>query len=110
VDLLAAGADASVEGDVEGVEGGFPAVGPAFAAVAGGVQGHGGQVEALEGGLFGGEVAAGVDGAAVAGVQRFQRVGGGDDGADLPVEEPVAESGFGRFGSALMVGPLKRVS
>ena len=36
-------------GDVEGVEGGLPPVGPAFAAAAGGVQAHDRQVEALEG-------------------------------------------------------------
>jgi hypothetical protein len=34
--LPASGAEAAVEGDVEGVEGGLPPVGPALAAAAGG--------------------------------------------------------------------------
>jgi hypothetical protein len=45
--LAAAGPEAAVEGDVEGVEGGFPLVGPALAAAAGGVKADDGQVEVL---------------------------------------------------------------
>jgi hypothetical protein len=59
--LLPACAEAAVEGDVEGVEGGLPPVGPALAASAGGVQADDDEVEVLEGGLLGGEVAAGLD-------------------------------------------------
>src|SRR6266516_6118904 len=84
--LLPAGADAAVEGDVEGVEGGLPAVGPAPPAGPGGVQADDGQIQVLEGGLLVGEVAAGLDRAAEAGVEAFDGVGGGDDGADLGVE------------------------
>src|SRR6266480_6260200 len=62
--LLPARAEAAVEGDVEGVQGGLPPVGPPLAALPGRVQAHDGQVQALEGCLLGGEVAAGVDGAA----------------------------------------------
>jgi len=40
----------------------------------------------LEGGLLGGEVAAGLDRAAEPGVQRLDRVGGGDQRPDLGVE------------------------
>jgi hypothetical protein len=46
----------------------------------------------LEGGLLGGEVAAGLDRAAEPGIQRLDRVGGADQRADLLVEEPVAKS------------------
>ena len=53
---------APVKGDVEGVEGGLPPVGPALAAPAGGVQAHDRQIEALERGLLGGEMPAGVHG------------------------------------------------
>src|SRR6266498_3748229 len=38
-------------GDVEGIEGGLPPVGPPLAALPGGVQTHDRQVQALEGGL-----------------------------------------------------------
>ena len=51
--LAAAGGDAAVEGDVEGVECGLPAVGPALPAAAGGVEGYDGEVEDLHRGLFG---------------------------------------------------------
>src|ERR1700744_1181310 len=54
--------EAAVEGDVEGVQGGLPPVGPPLAALPGRVQAHQCQVEALQGGLFGREVAAGVHG------------------------------------------------
>lgn len=84
--LLPAGAEAPVDGDLEGVQRGLPAVGPADPPAPGGVQGHRGQVQALEGGLLGGEVPAGVDRAVVAGVQGLDRVRGADDGADLAVE------------------------
>jgi hypothetical protein len=40
----------------KGVHRALPAVAPAHAALAGGVQGQGGQIEALEGGEFVGEV------------------------------------------------------
>jgi hypothetical protein len=58
IGLLPAGAEAAVEGDVEGVEGG----------------------------LLVGKVAAGVDRAAELRVEGFDGVGGGDDRADLGVE------------------------
>jgi hypothetical protein len=45
--LLPPGGQASVEGDVEGVEGGFPAVGPALLYLAGGVQAHDREVDAF---------------------------------------------------------------
>src|SRR6516225_9887115 len=84
--LLPACAEAAVEGDVEGVEGGLPPVGPSLAAAAGRVETHDGQVQALEGGLLGGEVAAGVDGAAQPGVDRLDGICGADDGSYLPVK------------------------
>src|ERR1039457_5099585 len=84
--LLLSGAQAAVEGDVEGVEGGLPAVGPALAALPGGVQAHDRQVQALEGGLLGGEVAAGVYCAPQPGVDRLDRICRADDGPYFPVE------------------------
>ena len=60
--LLPSRAEAAVEGDVEGVEGGLPPVGPPLAAPAGGVQAHDRHVQALECGVLGGEMAAGVHG------------------------------------------------
>jgi transposase InsO family protein len=84
--LLPAGAEAPVEGDVEGVEGGLPSVGPPPAAAPGRVQADDGQVQALEGGLLGREVPAGADRAAEAGVEALDRVGRGDHGADLGVK------------------------
>ena len=45
--LLPPGGQSSVEGDVEGVEGGFPAVGPALLYLAGGVQAHDREVDAF---------------------------------------------------------------
>src|SRR5213083_986067 len=84
--LLPSGGQAPVEGDVEGVEGGLPPVGPAFAALPGRVQAHDRQVQALEGGLLGGEVAAGADGSAQPGVDRLDRIRGADDGPYFPVE------------------------
>ena len=45
--------EAAVEGDVEGVQGGLPPVGPPLAALPGRVQAHQCEVEALQGGLFG---------------------------------------------------------
>src|SRR4051812_17256860 len=51
--LAAAGGDAAVEGDVERVEGGFPAVGPAGAAPAGGGEGADGQGQHFQRRLFG---------------------------------------------------------
>src|SRR3954470_16091831 len=63
VELLAtAGGDAAaVEGDVERVECGLPAVGPAGAALAGGVKAADGQVQHFQRRLFGGEIASSVD-------------------------------------------------
>src|SRR5215469_15051134 len=84
--LLPARAEAAVEGDVEGVEGCLPPVGPPLAALPGRVEAHEGQVEALEGGLLGGEVAAGVHRAAQPGVDRLDRVGRADHCPDLAVE------------------------
>src|SRR5260370_41920615 len=77
---------AAVGGDVEGVEGGLPAVGPALAALPCGVQAHDRQVEALEGGLLGREVAAGVHGSPEPGIDWLDGVGRADDGPYFPVE------------------------
>lgn len=57
--MLAAWAEPSFERDLESVEGGFPAGGPAFAAGAGRIQAHHYQVDTLERGLLVGEVPAG---------------------------------------------------
>ena len=50
--LLASRAQAAVEGDVEGVQGGLPPVGPPLAAPPGRVQAHDRHVEALQAGLL----------------------------------------------------------
>ena len=63
--LLPFGGQASVEGDLEGVERGDPAVGPASLVGAGGVQAYDRQVDTLECGLFLGEMSSGVDRSAV---------------------------------------------
>jgi hypothetical protein len=49
----------------------LPPVAPPLASLAAGVQAHDGEVEALEGGLLGREVAAGFHGAPVAGIERL---------------------------------------
>jgi hypothetical protein len=71
--LLASGGQASVEGDLEGVEGGFPAVGPASLALAGGIEAHDREVDALQRGHLGREVPPGVDCAPDPGVDRLNR-------------------------------------
>jgi hypothetical protein len=71
--LLSSCRQASVEGDVEGVEGALPPVAPPLPPAAGGIEAHEREVEALEGGLLGGEVAAGVHGAPQPGVDRLDR-------------------------------------
>jgi hypothetical protein len=55
-------------------------------AAAGGVEADDDQVEVFESGLFGREVAAGLDRAAEPGVEALDGIRGGDDGADLHVE------------------------
>jgi hypothetical protein len=70
--------DSSLEGYSECVEGGLPSHRPACSVSACGVEGSGGEVEALQGGRVVGEVPLGSDGASVAGVERLDRVGGVD--------------------------------
>src|SRR6266480_7934628 len=72
--FLPARAEAAVEGDVEGVEGGLPPAGPPLPALPGRVQARDRQVEALEGGLLGREVPAGLHGTPEPGVDRLDRV------------------------------------
>jgi hypothetical protein len=72
-ELLAAGGDTSVEGDVERVQCGFPPVGPAGAAFAGRVEAGDGEVEDLQCGLLGREVPASVDRTAEPGVEALDR-------------------------------------
>src|SRR5579859_4720188 len=84
--LAAAGGDAAVEGDVEGAQGGFPAVGPAGASFAGRVEAAHGQVQHLQRRSLGGEMASGVDRTAEPRVDGLDGVGGTDDAADLDVE------------------------
>src|SRR6266852_6251181 len=84
--LLASRAEAAVEGDVEGVQGGLPPVGPPLPAAAGGVQAHDRQVQALQGGLLGREVAAGVHRPPQPGINGFDRVCRADDRPYFPVE------------------------
>jgi hypothetical protein len=84
--LAAADGESAVEGDVECLERGLPAHGPAFAALAGGVQAHDGHVDALQRGGLVGEVPAGADGLADARVDAFDRVGRADDPTDLDVD------------------------
>src|SRR5204863_5688797 len=83
---LASRAEAAVEGDVEGVQGGLPPVGPPLAAPAGRVQAHDRQVQAFQGGLLGREVTAGIDGPPEAGVDRLDRVRRADHRPYFPVE------------------------
>ena len=94
--LLSSGGQASVEGDVEGVEGCLPPVGPALSGGAFRVQVHDGQVDAFECGGLGREVASGLDRAADARVDRFDGVGRVGDPAYLGVE--------GREGNELSPG------
>src|SRR5205814_4756194 len=81
--LLPACAEAAVEGDVEGVQGGLPPVGPPLPSSPGGVQADDDEVGVLAGGLLGGEVAAGPDRAAEPGAEALDRVGRADQRADL---------------------------
>lgn len=90
--LLSSGGESAFEGDVEGVECGFPPGDPAFLSGAGGVEAHDRHVDAFQGCLLVGEVPASSDGAADAGVDRLDRVGRAHHRPDLGVEEPVAES------------------
>src|SRR5581483_8045962 len=55
-------------------------------SAAGGVEADDDEVKVLEGGLLGGEVAAGLDRAAEPGVEALDRVGGADQRADLLIE------------------------
>src|SRR5205823_14817702 len=73
--LAAAGGDAAVEGDVEGAQGGCPAVGPAGASLAGGVEAADGQVQHFQRRLLGGEMASGVDRTAEPRVDGLDGVG-----------------------------------
>src|SRR2546421_7538516 len=82
--LAAAGSDAAVEGDVEGAQGGLPAVGPANPSLAGGVEAADGQVQHLQRRLLGGEMASGVDRAAEPGVERLDGVGTRYEGRRRP--------------------------
>src|SRR5437764_6800346 len=84
--LAAAGGDAAVEGDVEGAQGSLPAVGPAGASLAGGVEAADGQVQHFQRRSLGGEMASGVDRTAESGVDGLDGVGAADDAADLDVE------------------------
>jgi hypothetical protein len=65
--------EAAVEGHLEGVEGGFPAVGPALLAFPGRVEAHHGEVEDLHRGLLVREVATGVDRPTEPGVEALDR-------------------------------------
>lgn len=71
--LFSGGGQAAVEGDFERVEGGLPADHPATLAGVGRVEATDGEVDALERGLLVGEVAAGFDRAADAGVDPVSR-------------------------------------
>src|SRR3954471_6429710 len=89
--LVGLGVDAVVEGQGEGVEGGLPAGDPALAAAAGGVEAADRQVDALERGLLGREVAAGAHRAAQPGVHALDRVGAVEHAADLEI---VGQEGY----------------
>src|SRR2546421_4355355 len=84
--LAAADGNAAVEGDVEGVQRGLPPVGPAGSSLAGGVEAGDGKVQHFQRGLFGREMAAGVDSSAESGVEALDGVGTTHDAADLDVE------------------------
>ena len=84
--LHLSGGQASVEGDLEGVERGFPSVGPALLSLAGGVEAHDREVDALQRGRLGREVPAGVDCAPDPGVDALDGIGGANDRADFPVK------------------------
>jgi hypothetical protein len=86
LELLARCGESAVEGDVDGVQCGLPAHGPAGLALAGGVQGHDRHVDALQRGLLIGEVIAGLDRPANPGVDGLDGVGRADDAADLGAE------------------------
>src|SRR4051794_28711880 len=89
--LVAGRVDSALEGDGERVQRGLPAHRPSCLALASGVEGPGDEVETLQRGLVLGEMAAGLDRAAVAGIQAFDRVCAADDAPDLDVVEAVAE-------------------
>lgn len=77
--------DSSFESYRECVEGGLPSHRPACVAAAGGVQRPGGEVEALQRGLVVREVPSRADSAAIAGVERLDRVCAADHAPDLDV-------------------------
>ena len=79
-------AEASVEIDVEFVEGLLPSLGPAGSGLPCRVECHHGEVDAFEGGLLGREVPAGADGFADAFVHALDRIGRAHDPADLTIE------------------------
>src|SRR3982074_3216694 len=93
--LVASGGQASVEGDLEGVQRGLPAVGPACAALAGRVQAHDREVDALECCLLVREVSAGADRAPAAGVDALDGIRGADDRADILVAVTERDDKFG---------------
>jgi hypothetical protein len=83
---LVGSVDSSFERYRECVEGGLPAHHRlACSASAGGVEGSGHEVEALQGGVVVWEVSSGSDCASVVGVDRLDRVGATDHASDLHV-------------------------
>jgi hypothetical protein len=84
--LLAGCGEPAVEGDVEGVRGGLAVQGPVGLSLAGGVEGHGRHMDALQGGGLVGEGASGLDRPPDTGVHGLDRVGRADDAAGLGVE------------------------
>jgi hypothetical protein len=72
--LLVVDLDSSFECDRERVQGGLPSCDPACSAAACWVEASDGEVQAFQGSLFVGEVTAGADGAAEAGMHALDRV------------------------------------
>ena len=84
--LLSACGQASVEGDLEGVECLLPPVGPSPASAAGRIEAHDGQVHAFQRGGLGGKVAAGVDRSADPRIDGFDGICRADNSANVGVE------------------------
>ena len=95
--------DSSFESYRECVECGLPSHRPACSAAACGVECSGGEVEALQRGRVVGEVPSRADSAAIAGVDRLDRVGAADHAPDLDVVVRNGMNSLQAFSQSLLI-------